>query len=78
MHDLIQPSSVFTRHTRIKKICKGYDSKICGDKFDIHMPLLYMPVGIVSIVLVLQSNVDLFGVVQYKCHYIGLQLPYSV
>jgi len=78
MHHLTHLSSVFTRHTRIKEIYKAYDSKICGSKFDIHMPLLCEPVGTVSIVLVLQSNVDLFVVLQCEHHYIRLHSPYSV
>ena len=57
-------SSIFTRCTRIYRIYRGYDSKICDDKFDIHMPLLHMPVDTMSIVLVLQSNVDQFVIVQ--------------
>jgi len=60
-------ASVFTRHTKIKRIYKGCDRKISGDKFNIYMPLLYMPVGTVSIVLVLQSNMDQAVVVQ--CRY---------
>jgi len=76
MHDLVNSSTVFTRYTRINRIYRGYDSKICGDKFDIHMPLLYVPVDTMSVVLVLQSNVDQFVIVQYKHLHIGLQLPY--
>jgi len=76
MHDLLNSSTMFTRYTRINRIYRGYDSKICDDKFDIHMPLLYMPVDKMSVMLVLQSKVDQFVVVQCKHHYIGLQLPY--
>jgi len=68
MQDLIHSFSVFTRHTRIEGIYKDCDRKINGDKFDIYMPLLYMPVGTMSIVLVLQSNMDQFVVGQCRYH----------
>jgi len=68
MHVLIHSSFVFTGHTKIKRIYKGCNRKISGDKFNIYMPLLYMPVGTVSIVLVLQSNMDLSVVVQCRYH----------
>jgi len=76
MHDFIKSSSIFTRRTRINRIYREYDSKIRGNKFDIHMPKLYMPDGTMSVMLVPQSNVDQFVVVRCKHHYIGLQLPY--
>ena len=76
IHDLVNSSSIFSGHTRINRIYRGYDSKICGSEFDIHMPLLYIPDGTVSVVLVPLLNVDQFVIVQCKHHYIGLQLPY--
>ena len=76
MYDLVKSSSIFSRHTIINRIYRGYDNKICSSKLDIHMSLLYMPDGIMSVVLVPLSNVDKFVIVQCKHHYIGLQLPY--
>jgi len=76
MHDLVNSSTMFTRYTRISRIYRGYDSKMCDDKFDIHMPLLYVPVDTMSVVVVLQSNVDQFVIVQCKHLHIGLHIPY--
>jgi len=76
MHDPVNSSTMFTRYTRINRIYRGYDSKIYGSEFDIHMPLLYMPGGTMSVMLMPQSKVDQLVVVQCKHHYIGLQLPY--